>query len=342
LAILLKRIAAVLGVVVGLVGVCALYNLAAGSVLQHRYPPPGRIYKVNGYGMHLYCTGTGAPTVIVEAGLGNDFISWQKVQPEVAKFARICTYDRAGLGWSEDQPGPHDAEHIARQLHALLTTAGENAPFVLVGASAGGFYARQFVSEYPRQVAGMVFSDSSVPDQVRDMPTGGWTAEKARQIHHDNMWDLIKQSTGWARLRGECKGDVEQGLDAWRNLARAGACRPAYARAGLAEWDEFWHSADQAAQAHCCGAIPLVVVSQDPDRPKAGWDAQSIAGQLIWNRLQESLKALSPQSRRIIARGSRHHVMIDRPDVVIGAICQVISDVREHKTDPATGTTVVE
>ena len=113
------------------------YNLIVSAVLQHRYPPPGRIYKVNGYGMHLYCTGDGAPNVIVEAGLGNDFIAWQKVQPDVAKFTGVYTYGRAVLGWSDDQH-PHDAKHIAQQLHALLQAAGENAPIVLVGASAGG------------------------------------------------------------------------------------------------------------------------------------------------------------------------------------------------------------
>src|SRR5215469_16838232 len=85
----------------GAVVLSAAYNLVVSAALQHRYPPPGKIYKVNGYAMHLYCTGVGAPTVIVEAGLGNDFIEWQKVQPEVAKFTRVCTYDRAGLGWSD-------------------------------------------------------------------------------------------------------------------------------------------------------------------------------------------------------------------------------------------------
>jgi pimeloyl-ACP methyl ester carboxylesterase len=292
--------------------------------------------------MHLYCTGSGIPTVVVEAGLGDDFIGWQKVQPEVAKFTRICTYDRAGLGWSKDQPGPRDAKHIAQQLHSLLQTAGENGPVVLVGASAGGFYARQFASDYPEQVTGMVFSDSSVPEQVRALSYGAWSEEKARRMHRDAMWDLIKQSSGWARLRGQCKGEVEKGLDAWRDLARAEACRPAYARAGLGEWDEFWNSAEQARQAKCCGNIPLVVVSQDPDRPKPGWDAQSIAAQPIWNRLQESLKSLSPQSRRVIARGSAHHVMIDRPDVVVTAIRQVVTDIREHKQDPQVETTVVQ
>jgi pimeloyl-ACP methyl ester carboxylesterase len=338
----MSRIVRLLGVLAGAVVLSAAYNLIASAALQHRYPPPGRIYKVNGYGMHLYCTGDGAPTVIVEAGLGNDFIAWQKVQPEVAKFTRVCTYDRAGLGWSDDQPDPHDAKHIAQQLHALLQAAGENAPIVLVGASAGGFYARQFVSDYPQQVAGMVFSDSSVPDQVRDTPNGAWTLDNARKVHRENMWDLIKQSSGWARLRGECAGDLEKGLDAWRDLARAEACRPEYARAGLGEWDEFWHSATQAAEAHCCGDIPLVIVSRDPDLPKAGRSTELIAVDPIWNGLQESLKRLSPQSRRIIARGSGHHVMIDRPDVAIAAVREVVIEVREHRKGAAPGTTVVE
>jgi len=330
------------GGLAAVVALSATYNLAVPAVLQHRYPPPGAIYKVNGYAMHLYCTGAGAPTVIVEAGLGDDFIGWQKVQPEVAKFTRICTYDRAGLGWSDDRPEPHDAKHIAQQLHALLQAAGENGPIVLVGASAGGFYARQFVSDFPQLVAGMVFSDSSVPDQVRDIPGGAWTPEEARQVHHDAMWDLINQSTGWARLRGQCQGEVEKGLDTWRDVARAEACRPAHARSGLAEWDEFWHSADEAAEARCCGNIPLVIVSRDPDWRKPGWGAQTIAAQPIWNKLQESLKALSPQSRRIIARGSGHHVHIDRPDVAIAAIGQVVNDVRQHKPDPQVGTTVMQ
>jgi pimeloyl-ACP methyl ester carboxylesterase len=329
-------------VLAAIVAFSGAYNLLVSAVLQHRYPPPGNIYSINAYAMHVYCTGSSAPTVVVEEGLGDDFITWQRVQPEVAGFTRICTYDRAGLGWSDDRPEPHDAKHIAQQLHALLQAAGENGPIVLVGASVGGFYARQFVSDFPQLVVGMVFSDSSVPDQDRHIPGGGWTPEEARQTHHDAMWDLINQSTGWARLRGQCKGEVEKGLDAWRDVARAEACRPTYARSGLAEWDEFWHSADQAAEARCCANIPLVIVSRDPDWRKPGWDAQTIAAQPIWNKLQESLKALSPQSRRIIARGSGHHVNIDRPDVVVAAIRQVVDDVRQHKPDPQVGTTVVQ
>src|SRR5437868_3738273 len=109
----LKRAGILVAALAAIVVLSGGYNLLISAVLQRRYPPPGNIYSVDGYAMHLYCTGTGAPTVVVEAGLGNDFIEWQLVQPEVAKFTRICTYDRAGIGWSEGRPEPHDAVHIA-------------------------------------------------------------------------------------------------------------------------------------------------------------------------------------------------------------------------------------
>jgi len=129
-------------------------------------------------------------------------------------------------------------------------------------------------------------------------------------------------------------------------VARAEACRPKYARSGLAEWDEFWHSADQAAEARCCANIPVVIVSRDPAWRNPTWDpqrdARHIAAQPIWNKLQESLKALSPQSRRILARGSGHHVNIERPDVLVAAIWQVVNDFRQHKPDTHVGTTVVQ
>ena len=125
------------------------------------------------------------------------------------------------------------------------------------------------------------------------------------------MWQWLKEASGWARLTGNCEGDVEHGLEAYADFARAGACRP-FPTSALGEWDEFWHSGEEAAHARCCGDLPVLIISQDPDRPKPGWTAQAIAAQSTWNSLQEHLKALSPHSRRIIARNSGHHVMIDR------------------------------
>ncbi|WP_084621399.1 alpha/beta fold hydrolase [Luteibacter yeojuensis] len=91
--------------------------------------------------MHIYCAGSGSPTVVLEFGNGGDFTIWGKVQPALSRTTRTCSYDRAGFGWSEAQSGPRDASHIARQLKMLLNAAGIHEPIILVGHSAGGLYA---------------------------------------------------------------------------------------------------------------------------------------------------------------------------------------------------------
>src|SRR5215469_13226576 len=114
-------------------GVGAMWNYLAVRRDRAAYPPPGRIYDVNGYAMHLYCTGTGSPTLVLESGHGEDFTVWGKVQPSLSRVTRTCSYDRAGFGWSAAQPGERDADHIADQLHALLMKAGITTPVVLEG-----------------------------------------------------------------------------------------------------------------------------------------------------------------------------------------------------------------
>lgn len=322
------------------VGVGALYNILTLHHLRQAHPVPGAFHTIDGHSMHLYCTGTGSPTVVLEAGLGGDWIYWQKVQPEIAKTTRICSYDRAGLGWSEPQPPPQDAGVVSSHLHSLLQAAHEQGPFILVGASAGGFYVRQYVSNFPADVAGIVLVDSSVPEQLTVFPGRMDTPENRRKRHRDANWQWVREVTGYARLTGHCKGDVEKGLESYAPLVSAETCRPDFTTAWLPEYDDFWASADEATRAPCCGDVPLLVISQDPDRPKDGWDTQSIAQQPMWSQLQDNLKRLSPHGRRIIAKLSGHHVMIDRPDVVISGIQQVIADVRQHEPDPQDGTTI--
>jgi pimeloyl-ACP methyl ester carboxylesterase len=337
-ALLLAAVFAVPGIVLA----SALLNLAIGASQRARYPVPGAFFKVNGVPMHIYCVGTGSPTVLLEGGAGDDWLYWQKVQPEVAKTTRICSYDRAGLGWSDLQPGPRDAKNIAAQLHSLLQDAGETGPMVLVGASAGGFYVREFVADYPAQVAGVVFVDSSVPEQITAFPDRKDSDARRAKRHRDAMWQWIRETSGWARLTGQCTGDEFPGLVAYADLARAEACRPLFAASWLGEADNFWRSAEEAAAARCCGEVPLMVISQDPERPKPGWSAEAIAQQPTWSSLQDHLKSLSLRSRRIIARGSGHHVMIDRPDVVIRGIEQIVTEIRGTGIHPEYGTTVVQ
>jgi pimeloyl-ACP methyl ester carboxylesterase len=132
---------------------------------------PGTAYEINGRRLHLDCRGSGNPTVVVEAGLAGSSASWARIVPEVATTSRVCAYDRAGQGWSEEGTQPHDGLQAAKDLKGLLQAAGEAGPIVLVGHSTGGTYVMTYAAEYPGDVAGMVLLDSSSPDQFKLIPT---------------------------------------------------------------------------------------------------------------------------------------------------------------------------
>ena len=169
-----RQIWRVLLIVVLLIALLAfigfLYQNIASAVDASRYPPPGKLIDVGGYRLHLYCTGTshsGSPTVILEAGGGGGSVGWSKIQPGVASFTRVCSYDRAGYGWSDNGPLPRTAGRIVTELHTLLTRAAVPGPYVLVGHSFGGLIVRLYAYRYPQQVAGLVLVDSISEEGVR-------------------------------------------------------------------------------------------------------------------------------------------------------------------------------
>ena len=129
---------------------------------QHSYAMPGRLYDVGGHRLHLDCTGSGGPTVVLMSGLGGSSASWARIAPAVADTTRVCAYDRAGQGWS-DAAAPQNGVAAAADLHTLLARAGEHGPYVLVGHSIGGDYAMTYADRYPEQVAGMVLLDTTSP-----------------------------------------------------------------------------------------------------------------------------------------------------------------------------------
>jgi formylglycine-generating enzyme required for sulfatase activity/pimeloyl-ACP methyl ester carboxylesterase len=122
---------------------------------------------VGGHRLYIHCSGSGSPAVILEAGFNDVGATWSQVQPEVAGFSRVCSYDRAGLGRSDRVSEPANSQQAAHQLHTLLENAGVEEPYVLVGHSLGGVYMRLFADQYREQVAGLVLVDSAHPDQYR-------------------------------------------------------------------------------------------------------------------------------------------------------------------------------
>src|ERR1043165_3367062 len=162
-------IGASLASLLGLLLVGYIYEGIAEAGDRKAYPPPGQLVDVGGYRLHINCTGTGSPTVVIVAGLGDWSTTWGGVvQPEVAKTTRVCTYDRPGFGWSDALPLPQDAAQSAKELHTLLQNANVPGPYVIVGHSLGGFIVRIFAHDYASEVAGVVLIDSMNPKQVSE------------------------------------------------------------------------------------------------------------------------------------------------------------------------------
>jgi pimeloyl-ACP methyl ester carboxylesterase len=157
-----------------------VYSTVAYTRLARAHRAPGTPYTVDGRIMHIDCTGEGTPTVILESGIGDDWLIWQAVQPELSEATRVCSYDRFGLGWSEPSSGPRDAVSIAAQLHTLLNVAKINGPLLLVEHSGGGLYIRAFTAIYPENVVGLVFVDATSTKLYQAIPEATETASQRR------------------------------------------------------------------------------------------------------------------------------------------------------------------
>jgi pimeloyl-ACP methyl ester carboxylesterase len=145
----------------------ALYQAIASARDRRLYPPPGRMVDIGSYRLHLYCTGAGSPTIVLNSASVDTVSDWIWLQPQIAPSTRVCSYDRGGVGWSDLGPEPHDPEQNSSQLHALLSKAGVSGPFIMVGHSFGGLYSRHYAARYPNEVVANVLIEATSPDFLR-------------------------------------------------------------------------------------------------------------------------------------------------------------------------------
>jgi pimeloyl-ACP methyl ester carboxylesterase len=277
------------------------------------YPMPGRLVDVGGHRLHLSCTGSGSPTVVLEPGAGAMSSSLGWITPNVARDTRVCVYDRAGRGWSDTADTPQDGAQIATDLHTLLHAAEVPGPYVLAGHSFGGLYTLTFAARYPAEVAGMVLVDSTAP-APRPSPA---TASPSDAGSYDVMGRAsalasITARLGLARLYGLLVGD---GLPP-QSHDEVGA-RGATAGNLRSTIDEYVHagaSAEHAASLRDFGAKPLVVLTAGSGSARG------------WAEKQNALAALSTNSVHRTIDGATHLDLVEDQEKAAGT-SQAINDV---------------
>ncbi|MFN8638423.1 MAG: alpha/beta fold hydrolase [Dehalococcoidia bacterium] len=254
------------------------------------YPPPGHLIDVGGYRLHLVCTGSGSPTVVIDAGLGDWSTGWALVQPEVAKTTRVCAYDRAGSGWSDRGPQPRVASTFSRELHTLLVNAGEPGPYVMVGHSMGGLTTRLFARDYATDVRGLVLIESMnaiAPPPAADVPTPErlpWAVRAA--VRGVARVGLVRALT----FLGDPLGSAPRELSPEASAATAArGVTPDHLEAFVDEFRGISEGLAQAAEVRDVGALPVTVVTAGKKASDAEWPAK-----------QADLLRLSSNSRQVI------------------------------------------
>jgi pimeloyl-ACP methyl ester carboxylesterase len=259
--------------------------------------------------------------VVTESGLGGTSLDWSLVQPSVAQTTRMCTYDRAGFGWSDSGPSPRSSGRIVEELHALLASAGIPGPYVLVGHSVGGLHAQLFASRYADEVSGLVLLDPTPTAYLASLDAAA-QREAAPPMEQLRMLQLM-QHVGLARLLGlrppmplqTLSPEVQQQINANSLKSTVGDALYEEASAYQLDFAESLNATPLRAD------IPLAVllrgqVEGPPDQDAAG------------KATNADLARRSTQGQVVVAEGSGHFIQLDRPDLVIDAIHHIVESVR--------------
>jgi pimeloyl-ACP methyl ester carboxylesterase len=286
-------------------GYLLFFLLPLAAAAQAPHPPLGKLVDVGGYRLHLYCTGEGNPTVVIVGGFSFD---WALVQPEIAKLTRVCTYDTAGTAWSDDRPSMTCRDRVD-EIHKLLKAAGIGGPYVLAGYSIGGLITRLYANQYRDEVAGMVIVDHAFLAHENNPPA----APPPPPTGSDSPPVLISSVPIVLDMQDDLNFSKlpERNRDLHRWALSVSPMRPTAADAAECI------SELETNRPTPLGEMPLVVVSTTHH----GDD---------YAKLQEKLLLLSHSSKQLMAENASHFVEIDRPEVIVSAIHQVMDAVRDH------------
>jgi pimeloyl-ACP methyl ester carboxylesterase len=319
----------------------ALASITLGADAQiPTSPASGRWVRVDeDRRLYLDCIGKGSPTILMEAGFGDDGTPWDEVRGKLGSRNRVCTYDRAGMGRSDASPKPATAANLVDDLHRLVRTAGIKTPFVLVGHSRGGLYATLYGLTYGSDVAGMVLVDPSFAEQ--DIESAAVSAREAQILSESSAKQrgLFRRCELLAEA-GSLSADDPAGcfsISPSTSAAERGetlrqSLRADYYRTLRSEFEAtmaregYGEILDRAkASIHPLGAMPLIVLTAGrPHQSGTSSPTDDAAASVVWNHGHDRLASYSSKGRSIAVPMSGHYIQNDQPQAVIGAIKAIL------------------
>lgn len=317
-----------------------LYQVAASAIGTRRYPPPGRLVDVGGYRLHLFCSGEGSPTVVLESGIAASSLSWILVQRSVAEFTRVCSYDRAGLGWSEAAFSARTCSQIVAELDLLLRNANVPPPYVLVGHSFGGLVVRLYTYRYPDRVAGLVLVDpllarewsKPTAHELRTLRGGVFFSHIGACLARLGVvrlcLDLLAGGapgiprifikvfgTGAVNVLERIVGEVRKLPAEILPVVKTLWCRPKCFKSMASHLASLPRSSAEMESCDLSGEIPVIVLSSGTHGPDYRMEHERLAHSL-WSGAHR------------VASKSGHWIQLDEPEVVIAAIREVVESAR--------------
>jgi pimeloyl-ACP methyl ester carboxylesterase len=342
----------VVGLAAGLfvVSIGATHVYAADIDASAYLHPHQMVALANGRRLNMFCMGQGAPTVILEAGLGSSLSDWRKVQGAISGFTQVCAYERAGYGFSDPAPGPADVARAAADLHLLIRKGRISTPFVLVGHSIGGFFATVYAATHPHEVAGMVLIDPSFAGQGQ-RAMAGWTKPQlnaAAEQQNQTLMSLrkcldIAKVGGFAKPENQKSDCIDNPPDPDPVLHQAlnqEYSQPSTIEAILDEEIAFTPSVPGglapddvqgfAAKASF-GDMKLIVLTAANKTAGPTWTPQQINDSTAaWQAGHDELAGRSSRGVNIVVAKSGHFIQKDQPEAVLRAVRDVVDDVRKH------------
>jgi len=316
-------------------GIC--YQAIEARADARRFHQVGRSVDVGGYTLNIDCTGQGSPTVVLVSGLGVPASGWRLVQPGIAKFTRVCSYDRAGYGWSDPGPMPRTLSQLAEELHTLLENAGEKPPYILVGHSFGKGSVLVYNKLHPDEVAGMILAEGG-PDKLK-LPASILAPAEAdlRRRQRDRTYAPVLYFFGISRFLA--RKDIESaGQPTDDQEWYYHSIQPKFIRATTSEVEEQFAGDSEAelADMPTLGSKPLVVLIAGKGMwglPLTSQDWVDLRKAWVDGQIQLA-QHLSSQGKWHIVSDSTHAIPDERPDAIVDAVREVYADATRRPTSP--------